>query len=161
MSTLTFSELKSPRSLLILTGFLVVVIGVGALIGISTAPGEWYASLDKPPFNPPNWVFGPVWFALYVLIAVAGWRTFLAEPNGSGMKLWYGQMALNWLWSPTWFTLHQPWLAFAVILGILGCIAAFIGNRWTRDRLAAWLFVPYAAWVSFATLLNLSVALLN
>lgn len=161
MSTLTFSELKSPRNLLILAGFLVVVIGVGALIGISTAPGEWYASLDKPPFNPPNWVFGPVWFALYVLIAVAGWRTFLAEPNGTGMKLWYGQMALNWLWSPSWFTLHQPWLAFAVILGILGCIAAFIGNRWTRDRLAAWLFVPYAAWVSFATLLNLSVALLN
>lgn len=161
MSTLTFSDLKSPRSLLILAAFLVIIIGVGAVIGVSTAPGEWYASLDKPPFNPPNWVFGPIWFALYVLIAIAGWRTFLPEPKGTGMRLWYGQMLLNWLWSPTWFSLHLPWLALLVIVAILALIGAFIANRWQRDRLAAWLFVPYAAWVAFATVLNLSIAILN
>lgn len=161
MSTLTISDLKTPRALLLLAVFLAVVIGVGALIGISTAPGEWYANLDKPPFNPPNWLFGPVWFALYVLIAIAGWRTFLAEPNGLAMKLWYGQMVLNWLWSPIWFSLHLLWPAFIVIIAIFALILAFIQNRWRRDRVSAWLFVPYAAWVGFASLLNLAIATLN
>lgn len=161
MSTPTISDLKTPRALIMLVIFLVGVIGAGSMIGISNAPGEWYAGLSKPPFNPPNWVFGPVWFALYVLIAVAGWRTFLAEPSGTGMKLWYAQLILNWLWSPVWFGLHLLWPAFIVIIALLALIIAFIRNRWNRDRLAAWLFVPYAAWVGFASLLNLSIAVLN
>ncbi len=161
MSTLTISDLKTPRALILLVAFLAVVIGVGAVIGILTAPGEWYANLAKPPFNPPNWLFGPVWFALYVLIAIAGWRTFLSEPNGTGMKLWCGQMALNWLWSPVWFSLHLLWPAFVVIIAILALIIIFIANRWNRDRLSALLFVPYAAWVGFASLLNLAIATLN
>lgn len=161
MSTLTLSDLRNPRALGLLALFLALVIGVGAVIGISTAPGEWYAGLNKPPFNPPNWIFGPVWFTLYVLIAVAGWRTFMTEPNGVGMKLWYGQMALNWLWSPVWFGLHLIWPAFIIIVLIDGAVLAFIANRWSRDRLSAALFVPYAAWVLFASLLNLSIAILN
>jgi benzodiazapine receptor len=161
MSTLTFSTLKSPRSLVILAVFLAVVIGVGGLIGTATTPGAWYASLEKPVFTPPNWLFGPVWTALYVLIAIAGWRTFISEPTGTGMKLWAAQMVLNWLWSPLWFGLQLPWPAFVVIVGILALIVAFIANRWSRDRLSAWLFVPYAAWVGYASLLNLTIALLN
>lgn len=161
MSTLTFSDLKSPRALILLGVFLAVVIGVGAAIGIVTAPGEWYDSLQKPPFNPPSWLFGPVWFVLYVLIAIAGWRTFISEPHGTGMKLWYAQMALNWLWSPVFFVLHGLWPALAVILVMLATIVAFIINRWQRDRLSAGLFVPYLGWVSFATLLNGSLAILN
>ena len=152
---------RTPRSLIILAVFLVVVLGVGSVLGILTAPGEWFASLDKPPFNPPSWLFGPVWLALYVLIAIAGWRTFLREPNGPAMKLWYGQMALNWLWSPAFFSLHWLWGAFVVIVAMLGLIFAFIARNWAEDRTSAWLFVPYAAWVSFATLLNLSIAILN
>ena len=161
MSTLTSSERRNPRAIGLLALFLVVVIGIGAVIGISTAPGEWYAGLNKPPFNPPNWIFGPVWFTLYLLIAVAGWRTFLSEPTGTAMKLWFGQMALNWLWSPVWFGLHLIWPAFIVIVLIDALVLAFIANRWSRDRLSAWLFVPYAAWVLFASLLNLSIAILN
>lgn len=161
MSTLTFSDIRNPRALGLLALFLAVVIGVGAVIGINTAPGEWYAGLNKPPFNPPNWIFGPVWFTLYVLIAVAGWRTFMTEPNGVGMKLWYAQMALNWLWSPVWFALHLIWPAFFIILLIDGAVLAFIANRWSRDRASAVMFVPYAAWVLFASLLNLSIAILN
>lgn len=160
MSTLTYSW-NTPRNWLLLAGFLAVVIGVGSLIGISTAPGEWYASLNKPPFNPPNWIFGPVWFALYVLIAIAGWRTFIRAPGGFAMKLWVGQMLLNWLWSPTFFTLHWLWPAMLVILATLAMIVAFIAVNWRQDRAAAWMFVPYAAWVSFASLLNLSIAILN
>ena len=161
MSTLTFSNLKSPRALVVLGIFLAVVIGVGAAIGVVTAPGEWYDSLQKPPFNPPSWLFAPVWTTLYVLIAIAGWRTFLREPNSTGMKLWYAQMVLNWIWSPVFFVLHGLWPAFFIIVVMWAAIAAFIVDRWNRDRISAWLFVPYLAWVSFATLLNVSLAILN
>lgn len=152
---------NTPRSWLILAVFLAVVIGMGSLIGISTAPGEWFASLDKPPFNPPNWLFAPVWTFLYVLIAIAGWRTFLRDPGGPAMKLWFGQMVLNWVWSPVFFTLHWLWPAGVVILAILVLILAFIARSWREDRVAAWLFVPYAAWVGFASILNLTIAIMN
>lgn len=141
--------------------FLFVVIVVGSVIGVATAPGTWYAALHKPPLNPPNWVFAPVWLALYVCIAVAGWRMWMREPNGPAFRLWTGQLVLNWLWSPVFFTLHEPWLAFAVITLIWGLIVAFIRVAGRRDRVAAWLFVPYLAWVSFAAWLNLGVVVLN
>lgn len=159
MSTLSL-DYRSPRSLWLLAGFLVVVIGVGALIGVTTAPGEWYQSLDKPVFNPPNWVFAPVWFALYVLIAIAGWRTFLREPGGMAMKLWGGQMLLNWLWSPV-FSLHWLWPAFVVIAALWVTVVAFITASRHDDTVSAWLFAPYLAWISFAAVLNLSIAILN
>ncbi|MGB3027070.1 TspO/MBR family protein [Paradevosia shaoguanensis] len=154
-------DYRSPRSIVTLVAFLVVVIGVAALIGIGTAPGEWYAGLNKPPFNPPNWVFGPIWFALYVLIAIAGWRTYMRDSSSSEMKVWYGQMVLNWLWSPVWFALHLLWPAFVVIVAIWALIVAFILLTRRADPISAGLFAPYLAWVSFASLLNLSIAVLN
>ncbi|WP_090599053.1 TspO/MBR family protein [Pelagibacterium luteolum] len=161
MSTITVNNLKNPRALAILAAFIVAVVGIGALIGTQTAPGLWYAGLEKPPFNPPNWVFGPVWFTLYVMIAIAGWRTVMTEGFSAAMGLWIAQMLLNWAWSPTFFGAENLWLALAVIIPMLATILAFIVNRWPRDRLSALLFIPYAAWVSFATILNLSLALLN
>lgn len=146
---------------LALLGFLILVIGVGATIGILSAPGGWYAGLNKPPFNPPNWIFAPVWFALYVMIAVAGWRVWTKAPRSLAMALWGGQLVLNWAWTPVFFTLEAIWPAAIVILAILLVIALFIQRAWAIDRLAAWLFVPYLAWVGFATLLNLSIAFLN
>src|SRR5690606_19499669 len=96
--------------------FLILVVGGGAVIGIYTSPGEWYAALEKPDFNPPNWVFGPVWTALYVMIAVAGWRIWLAAPRSAAMRLWQAQLLLNFAWSPVFFTLQMTGAAFAVIL---------------------------------------------
>lgn len=154
-------DLKTPRAWLTLGIFLVVVIGVGALIGTQSVPGAWYESLEKPPFNPPNWIFGPVWFALYAMIAVAGWRIWSIDPRSATMKVWFAQMALNWVWSPVWFIGQMLWPAFAIIIAILALIVAFIVLARRQDALASWLFVPYAAWVSFATLLNLSIAILN
>src|SRR4051794_28977474 len=81
-----------------------------------TAPGEWYAALAKPSFNPPNWLFAPVWTVLYVLIAVAGWRTFERDQRGGPMKLWWAQLALNFLWSPVFFGAHRIGLALLIIL---------------------------------------------
>jgi tryptophan-rich sensory protein len=144
-----------------LLGFLVLVSGSGLAIGYLTAPGEWYAGLVKPSFNPPGWIFGPVWTVLYVLIAVAGWRTFEHDRRGWPMRLWWAQLALNFLWSPVFFAAHRIGLALAIVLLMLGTIFAFIAASWRRDRVAAWLFAPYAAWVAFASVLNGSIWMLN
>lgn len=141
--------------------FIVAVLGIGLAIGYFNLPGAWYQSLAKPPFNPPNWLFGPAWTTLYVLIGIAGARTWLQGARTEGMKLWFLQMALNFLWSPFFFGLEKPLIALVIILGMLIVILAFIANRWRRDRIAALLFVPYAAWVAFAMVLNASIAYLN
>jgi tryptophan-rich sensory protein len=141
--------------------FLLLVVGGGLAIGFLTAPGEWYASLAKPPFNLPNWVFGPVWTVLYVMIAVAGWRTFVRDRQGPAMKLWWAQLVLNFLWSPVFFAAHRIDLALIVVLLLLVFILAFIVASRRHDAVAAWLFVPYASWVAFATALNGAIWILN
>ena len=126
------------------------------LIGTVTRPDGWYAALAKPSFNPPNWVFAPVWTLLYVMIAIAGVRTFEGVPR-RGFGLWLGQMALNFAWTPVFFGLHRAGLALAIILGLLITILVFVATRWREDRTAALLFVPYAAWVAFASVLNAAI----
>ncbi|MEO8757359.1 MAG: TspO/MBR family protein, partial [Devosia sp.] len=79
---------RSRRSWITIAAFVLVVVAVGGLIGVNTAPGAWYQGLNKPPFNPPNWLFGPVWFALYVMVGIAGARTFLRDPASPQMLLW-------------------------------------------------------------------------
>src|SRR5918995_2140166 len=141
--------------------FLVLVVGGGLAIGYLTAPGEWYAQLAKPAFNPPGWIFGPVWTVLYVFIAIAGWRVWQRDRGGWAMKFWWTQLVLNFLWSPIFFAAHQIGLAHVVILLLLVAILAFITTSGRQDRVAAWLFVPYAAWVAFASALNASISALN
>jgi tryptophan-rich sensory protein len=155
-------DYRSPRALGITIVFVAAVVLVGAVIGISTAPDDWYAGLAKAPWNPPNWIFGPVWFTLYVLIGIAGARVFMRDPAGPATMIWGLQMVLNWIWSPVWFRLHQPWPAFLLILLILILALAFIWrSARDGDRVSAWLFVPYALWVAFASSLNLAIAVLN
>lgn len=146
---------------LALAAFLVLVLGGGAAIGSMNLPGPWYDALVKPPLNPPNWVFGPAWTILYVLIAIAGWRIWERDRGGPAMKAWGAQMLLNFAWSPVFFTLQSVGGALFIVMLMLAAILAFIGLAWNRDRIAALLFVPYAAWVSFATLLNASILWLN
>lgn len=146
------------RRTLTIAAFLAVVLGAGLAIGSVTRPDGWYAALAKPPFNPPNWVFAPVWTLLYVMIAVAGARTY---ERVRGFSLWVAQIALNFAWTPAFFVLHRPGLALAIIAALLAVIALFIKMTWTSDRVSAWLFVPYAAWVAFAMLLNASIVALN
>ena len=149
----------SSRTALVL--FLVIVIGGGLAIGSVTVPGGWYQALEKPPFNPPNWIFAPVWTILYVFIAVAGWRVWRRDPHGPALKVWVLQLLLNFAWSPTFFRLHQVALALAIVAALLVCVLVFIVLARRVDRPAAWLFVPYAAWVAFATLLTGSILVLN
>ena len=141
--------------------FLVLAVGGGLLIGTVSMPDGWFAALQKPSFQPPNWVFGPVWTILYILIGIAGARIFTAAASSTAMKLWIAQMVLNFLWSPTFFALHALVPALVIVALLLVTILAFIRAAWPIDRPAATMFIPYAAWVSFATLLNASLIVLN
>ena len=146
------------RSLLF---FLLLTVGGGQAIGLLTLPGEWYAGLEKPWFNPPNWIFGPAWTLLYIMIAIAGWRVYLRAPSGLAMKFWWMAQALNFIWSPVFFTAQQLGIALFIVLTMLAAILAFIARARNIDRTASLLFAPYAAWVAFASLLNASLYLLN
>jgi benzodiazapine receptor len=141
--------------------FLALTVGGGLLIGFLTRPGKWYVSLAKPWFTPPNNVFAPVWTLLYIMIAIAGERTFMRDPVGAPMTVWTVALALNFAWSPIFFRLHRPLAALFVILGLLGTIVAFIVLSWQPDTPSALLFVPYAAWVLFAVTLNGAIWRLN
>lgn len=142
--------------------FIVIALGGGLVIGFTNMPGEWYQSLVKPPFNPPNWIFAPVWSLLYVLIGIAGGRTWLmVGPGSTAMKLWFAQMILNFLWSPLFFGSQMPSVALVVIILLLVAILAFIARQRTAEPISALCFAPYALWVAFATLLNASIVILN
>ena len=131
---------KRHRSLAL---FVFMVVGIGWAIGATNLPGAWYAGLQKPTFNPPNWVFAPTWTVLYVMIAVAGWRTYLQEETTAlPMQLWLAQMILNFLWSPIFFTLRNVAFALAIILTLLAVIVGFIWVQWRENRRAAVLFIP-------------------
>ncbi len=146
---------------LVLSLFIVGVAGIGLLIGAIARPDEWYQQLVKPGFNPPGWIFAPVWTVLYILIAIVGWRVWTLSRNRFLKPLWVIQMGLNFLWSPIFFSLQSIGGALAVIVALLATILIFICYGWTRDRVSAAMFLPYLAWVAFATLLNLSIYRLN
>ncbi len=141
--------------------FVVLVAGAGFATGFANPAGGWYAALAKPWFSPPNWLFAPVWSIVYLLVAIAGWRTWERDRNSLAMTLWWAQMALNLMWSPIFFTAHLPGVALAVILLLLAAILAFIARQWSEDRISAGLFIPYAAWVTFASALNAAIVRLN
>jgi benzodiazapine receptor len=141
--------------------FVVAVVGIGWLIGATNLPGDWYAGLAKPGFVPPNWAFPVAWTILYIMIAVAGARTFAREPSGKAMLVWATQLVLNFAWSPVMFTMHQIGAALIILIALFVAIVTYIGLEASRDRLAAALFVPYAAWVAFAGVLNAAIWRLN
>jgi len=150
---------QSIVAFLIFLALAFAAAGFGALF----PPGEWYAGLNKPSWNPPSWLFGPVWTVLYVMIATAGWRIWQrfgldAKP---ALAFWGVQMVLNALWSWLFFGLKQPAPAFAEIIALWLAIAATIHLFWRRDRVSGLLLVPYLLWVSFASLLNFTLWQMN
>jgi benzodiazapine receptor len=140
-----------------------------AVLGSIFTPGrgktrEWYSSLEKAPFNPPNAVFGPVWTLLYTFITISGVRVWRSEPSparASALRLWAAQMGLNAVWSPLFFGMKRPGLALLDQLLLLPAIAAYIRRAGRVDRTAALVMAPYAAWVTFATLLNAEIVRRN
>lgn len=151
------------KNILGLCGWLLLCFAAAAG-GAWFMPGEWYAALRKPAWNPPGWLFGPVWTALYTMMAVAAW---LVWRQGGWAKqrrpllIFLAQLALNALWTPLFFGLHQPGVAFAEIILLWLAIAWTIAAFWREHRLAAGLLAPYLAWVSFAAVLNGTLWRLN
>lgn len=145
---------------------IAVSFGAAAIGSLATVPNipTWYASLAKPAFSPPNWLFGPVWTLLYLLIGLSlylVWTAGYKKPKRLAFTAFGLQLVCNALWSLVFFGLHAPWAGAAVIILLFGSIVVTMRLFWPISKLAAYLLVPYLAWVSFATLLNISVALLN
>ncbi len=149
---------------------LVVSIGacaaVAALGSAMTMPsiGTWYATLSKPSWNPPNWIFGPVWSTLYLLMAVAAWMVWRKSGLSAALgplALFALQLALNCAWSGLFFALHKPWLAFADIAVLWLAIVATMIAFARVSLFGSLLLAPYLLWVTFAGILNFTVAKMN
>jgi tryptophan-rich sensory protein len=139
----------------------VAIVALTAMTGIFFQPGAWYETLRKPSWTPPNWLFGPVWSVLYIMIAVAGWLVWRADGFGPAMWLWVAQIVLNGLWSFFFFGIRRMDLALVDVTGMWLVIAAFILVASSISVVAAWLFVPYLVWVTIAGALNFTVRRLN
>lgn len=158
--------LSSGRNALGLAVFVIVCIAVSALGGAITATsvGNWYQTLEKPVFNPPDWVFAPVWTTLYLLMAIAAWRVWRYERvslTRTALAVFAVQLGLNLTWSFLFFGVRRIDLALAEIVVLLIVILVNTILFWRIERLAGLLFVPYLLWVSYATLLTAALWRLN
>ncbi|MFD2034461.1 TspO/MBR family protein [Belliella marina] len=154
--------MKSWPKLLISLLLPQIAGALGAVVTISSV-GSWYQTLEKPPFNPPAWVFGPAWTTLYILMGISLYLVWTSEHpfKKRALQLFGLQLFLNAIWSPAFFGLESPSLGLLVIVplwvAILACIRIFHPiNKW-----ASLLMIPYILWVSFATILNASIWYLN
>ncbi|MBP9099619.1 MAG: tryptophan-rich sensory protein [Ferruginibacter sp.] len=146
---------------------VLIPLAVGSLAGYFTASSVngWYTTLVKPSFNPPNWLFAPVWTSLYIMMGIAFYLIWKKEANdvvkSTAVTLYIVQLALNFLWSFVFFYAQQP--GWALVNIILMWIFIFLTILWFGkiSSLSAWLLVPYICWVSFATVLNFAIWKLN
>jgi len=136
-----------------LVGWLALCFGAAA-VGARFRPGAWYAALRKPAWNPPDWIFAPVWSVLYVLMAAAAWSVWRQAGVAPQLGLFLLQLALNAAWTWLFFGLRRPGLALAEIAVLWLAIAATVVAFWSVRPLAGWLLIPYLAWVTFAGALN-------
>lgn len=152
-----------------LTVFILSIIAsfaAGAIGSLATIPNIplWYAALEKPALNPPNWVFGPIWSTLYLLMGIA-LALIILETHKQSKKqayVWFGiQLIFNTLWSLVFFGLHSPWLGVIAIIALITSIILTIREFYQINKYSAWLLAPYLTWVCFATYLTFGVALLN
>ncbi|MCE8030342.1 tryptophan-rich sensory protein [Halomonas daqingensis] len=149
--------------MMIFLGWLLLVALV-AMIGAFTSPGGWYAELEKPPLTPPGWVFSVVWPILYLLMVIAAWRVTLRVPPEQRVTvLWpfVAQLAVNGLWSLLFFGMNLMVVALLDLVLLWGLLLLTIRRFARISSLAAWLLVPYLAWVSFAGYLNAGIVWLN
>jgi tryptophan-rich sensory protein len=138
---------------------------MGSLFTTADTLGNWYADLNKPFFNPPNWIFGPVWTTLYIMMGISAYLVWQKDINSKAVRIvlacFIVQLFLNAIWTPLFFGLHSPLLGLIDIVLLLNAIIVTIFAFFQISRIAALLLIPYLAWVSFATVLNASLYLLN
>lgn len=141
------------------------LVGIlGSIFTFSSIP-DWYAYLNKPPFSPPNWLFGPVWTVLYLLMGISfyliwqrGWKK---KQNITARNYFLTQLGLNFIWTPIFFGLRAPLLALVVIIAMWVATVVTIQKLYPISKWAAYLLVPYLLWISFATILNMFIVVLN
>jgi translocator protein len=172
MSTLKESKkyqdvhLENSRPKLALLGWVVLILGLGSGMGIFFGPDAWFQTLAKPTWNPPGWLFGPVWTILYILMAISVWLVrktphASAADRALAMRLFWLQLVLNLAWTPIFFGMHNPLFAFVAIcllwITVISTSVAFS----KLSTVASYLLVPYLLWISFALILNGTIWLLN
>jgi translocator protein len=146
---------------------IMIPLGIGGISGFFTASNipTWYATLNKPWFSPPNYLFGPVWTSLYIMMGIALYLIIESNANEplkrKAYMYWGIQMILNFLWSIIFMHFHQIGLALIEIIAMWVMILMTILTFSKINKTAAYLLVPYISWVSFATILNFSIFMLN
>jgi len=161
------SDQKTTHRLIRLVAavLLCILVGGSGSLVTATGPGSWYESLEKPAFTPPGWVFGPAWTTLYVLMGIALYLVWQAGTEGLDVRVALGvfglQLGLNALWSFLFFGLESPLLGLVEIIFLWLAIAATIVLFYRIRKSAAYLLLPYIAWVSFAAVLNYAVYMMN
>lgn len=146
---------------------IVICFSAAAIGSFFTTPSipTWYTSLNKPFFNPPNWIFGPVWTILYLFMAISlyiiGTKKSAKSERQQGIIYFFIQLFLNTLWSTVFFGFKSPLLALLVIVALWLAIFITFRRFVTMSKPAGWLLMPYLAWVGFAAFLNLCIVLLN
>jgi tryptophan-rich sensory protein len=159
------------KQVLVLAGFLAASFLVAALGSLATFDNVngWYATADKAPWSPPNWIFGPVWTFLYTAIAVSAWLVWRKQAPGTprALKIYGIQLALNLAWTPVFFGLYPAiggaalWLALAIIVALIAAVAVTVLSFGPISRTAGLLLLPYVSWLVFAATLNWWAALNN
>jgi translocator protein len=158
---------KKTGSLLALAGFGLVTAGAAWYGSRYSRPGSresWYRNLEKPSFAPPRQIIPVVWTSIFALMAWSGWRVWSAAPSrqrSAALRLWISQLATNAKWSKLFFGEHRPTLALADSIALEGLILSYMTAARKVDPAAANAFIPYAAWVAYATALNAEIARLN
>lgn len=150
--------------LLFWVGLCYFTAWTGAQVSPGIAPADWYQALNKPSWNPPSWLFGPVWTTLYTLMGIAAWliwKEFGFADAKKALSFFLVQLVLNGLWSQIFFGMQEPGWAFAEIILLLAAILVTTILFFRKNRAAGWLMVPYIAWVCFATVLNGAIWLMN
>ncbi len=151
------------RSVLLLVASFAICFSA-SLVGIAFKPDAWFAALSKPAFQPPNWLFGPVWTLLYALMSVALWRVWRLPPSRdrrAALLLFALQLVLNAAWTPVFFGAHAIGAALVVLAMLVPIVLATIIQFWRIDRPASAMLWPYLAWIGFALVLNAAIWWLN
>jgi translocator protein len=158
------STMDGPRAAIATLLIFLAIAFVPSIIGASFRPDAWYEALIKPSWNPPSWLFGPVWTVLYTLIGYAGylaWRSSTASQRVGAFGIYAIQLLLNALWSPLFFGYHSPGLALVNIVAQWVAISLNIFAFYRIKPAAGLLLTPYLLWVTFALALNASIRILN
>lgn len=158
--------MSTAKQILGLLFWLLITFAAAAIgnVATNTTVDGWYQQLARPSWAPPDWVFGPVWTTLYLMMAIGAWLIWRQGGFAAArwpLSLYFIQLALNSLWSVVFFAMQSPWLASGEIILLWLAIAATIAAFFKRSTIAAILLVPYLAWVTYAAALNVAIASLN